>query len=148
MKVHIQRTLRSGCQKPCSGIAFDGSKFVSESGDYKELAASLTKAADAYRLVRESASSLSDDSQLQLLQLISQEIQKYNVAIEQKANKDRQAAQAAAEAAAADSRKREEYLSSAEAVNSQIGFSSGFSSSGFCSSGCGGVGFSGRTYPV
>jgi len=101
-------------------IAFDGSKFVSESGDYKELAASLTKAADAYRLVRESASSLSDDSQLQLLQLISQEIQKYNVAIEQKANKDRQAAQAAAEAAAAESRKREEYLSSAEAVNSQI----------------------------
>lgn len=43
-----------------------------------------------------------------------------NVAIEQKANKDRQAAQAAAEAAAAESRKREEYLSSAEAVNSQI----------------------------
>lgn len=101
-------------------ISFDGTKFVSKSGNYDELAASLTKAADAYRLVRESASSLSDDSQVQLLQLISQEVQKYNVAVEQKANKDRQAAEAAAEAAAAEARKREAYLSSAEAVNSQI----------------------------
>lgn len=101
-------------------IAFDGSKFVSESGNYKELAASLTKAAEAYRLVRESASSLSDESQLQLLQLISQEIQKYNVAVEQKANKDRQAAEAAAAAAAAEKQKKQEYLSSTEALSSQL----------------------------
>ena len=101
-------------------ISFDGTKFVSQSGNYDKLAASLTKAADAYRLVRESAHSLSNDSQLQLLQLISEEVQKYNVAVEQKTNKDRQAAQAADEAAAAERRKREEYLSSAEAVNSQI----------------------------
>ena len=101
-------------------ISFDGSKFVSESGNYKELAASLTKAAEAYRLVRESASSLSDESQLQLLALVSQEIQKYNVAVEQKANKDRQAAEAAAAAAAAEKQKKQEYLSSTEALSSQL----------------------------
>ena len=101
-------------------ISFNGSEFVSKSGNYKELASSVTKAAEAYRLAREYASSLSDDNQLQLLSLISQEVQKYNVAVEQKANKDRQAAAAAEALASAEARKKQEYLSSAEALSSQL----------------------------
>ena len=52
--------------------------------------------------------------------MISQEVQKYNVAVEQKANKDRQAAAAAEALASAEARKKQEYLSSAEALSSQL----------------------------
>ena len=81
--------------KQNTDIFLDGSEYKSESGNYAELANELNRTKTAYDAVVKARSALNSEHQAQLQALITQETAKYNRILEEQANKERIAAEAA-----------------------------------------------------
>lgn len=69
-------------------------EYISDTSDYEELASALNRTKTAFDAVVEARSNLLSDKQAKLQTLMTQEVQKYNLLIEDQANKIRLASQA------------------------------------------------------
>lgn len=101
-------------------IYFYGTEYRSISGNHSELAKELTRTKIAYDAVAVSKSKLSDESLNRLTALEAQELRSYNLVVEEQANKERKAAEAAHEAAEKIRLRNEAVLSSAATAHAQI----------------------------
>ncbi len=70
----------------------ENKEYVSQSGYYNNLAATLNKTTTAYDLLRRSMNLLPDDEKARLLTIITQEQNRYNAAVELQEEKERRAA--------------------------------------------------------
>lgn len=68
-------------------------EYISDTSDYEELASALNRTKTAFDAVVEARSNLLSDKQAKLQTLMTQEVQKYNLLIEDQANKIRLASQ-------------------------------------------------------
>ena len=90
-------------------ITDDGSQYTSKSGNYAEFALQLTEARNALRLAEQAVGSMTASNQASFFDATTNAVERYNVSIEEKANKDRLAAEAT-----------NEHLTSSKTVASQV----------------------------
>lgn len=79
--------------KTDSDVALNGATWESESGNYNELAEALNRTKTAYDQVIGSMTNMPLEQQTSLKRLLTEQTHKYNLALEEQANKERQAAQ-------------------------------------------------------
>lgn len=99
-------------------ISYDvkSNKYLSESGEYAKLADELNLARDSYMALYRARAQLSSDNQARYYELLTDEIRKYNLALEAQANKEREAARAKAERERAKSDAKDENNAYKDAV--------------------------------
>lgn len=79
--------------KTDSDVTLNGATWESESGNYNELAEALNRTKTAYDQVVGSMSNMPLEQQASLKRLLTEQTNKYNLVLEEQANRERQAAQ-------------------------------------------------------